>query len=127
MHCAPAGFSSLKYFKLRKTKGFPSNIAALDIFVIDPNRFRTEIQQLAPLLTFQAIDLTQANSQLCCSQPFKCRSLQVLVLEEPRSYLHPLSQKNYGSSTEGQQKQYKYTYSIAFKGKGPSTGTWTLP
>lgn len=37
MHCAPAGFSSLKYFNLRKTKGFPSNIAALDIFVIDPD------------------------------------------------------------------------------------------
>lgn len=36
MHCAPAGFSSLKYFNLRKTKGFP-NIAALDIFVIDPD------------------------------------------------------------------------------------------
>lgn len=105
VHCAPARFSSLKYFTLGKTKGFPSNIAALDISVIDPDRFRTEIQQLAPLLAFQAIDLTQANSQLCCSQTFKCRSLLVLVLEEPRSYLRPLSQKTYASSTEEQQKQ----------------------
>lgn len=88
-----------------KSKGFPSNTTALAIFVTDPDPFRTETQWLAPLLAFQAINLTQPNSQLCCSQTVKRRSLQVLVLEEPKNYLHPVSQKNYRSRTEEQQKQ----------------------
>lgn len=42
-----------------KSKGFPSNITALDVFVTDPDPFRTKIQQLAPLLVFQAINLPE--------------------------------------------------------------------